>query len=56
MTWDFDSYRFDRNDDRETKESEILQNRRQHLLEIFSEAANDIKPIDEQLAVLEAKA
>lgn len=33
MTWDFDSYRFDRDDDRESepKKSEILQNRRQHL-------------------------
>jgi len=58
MSWDFDAYRFDRNDtdDREIKESETLRNRRQQLLESISAAANEIKVIDTQLAALEAKA
>ena len=58
MSWDFDAYRFDRNNtgDREIKESEILQDRRQELLESIAQAANDIKRIDNELAALSEEA
>ena len=51
MTWDFDAGRFDR----ETTEAELLQHRRQHLLESIAQAANDIKEIDRQLAIIESQ-
>jgi hypothetical protein len=56
MTWDFDCYRFDRNDDEEIEicKPEILQNRRRALLEQISTAAREIAEIDQKLAVLRA--
>lgn len=55
MSWDFDSYRFDRNNDddgREIKVSEVLPQRHQHLLESIAQATNDIRQIDRELASL----
>ena len=45
MTWDFDAGRFDR----ETTEAELLQHRRQHLLESIAQASDEIKKIDDIL-------